>query len=94
MNLLRRGDYGEFWQDPSVNFQAHWAQFADVPTVFSSAGYDSYTRATLENYGGLSPQKKGPYRLLMGPWVHGDSHMEESFAGEIDLGREEAIDYN
>ena len=93
-DILTRGDYEELWKDPSVNFQLHWDRFADVPTVFSSSWYDSYTRANLENYVGLSQRNKGPYRLLMGPWTHGDVTMGYTFSGGIDLGPEAPIDYN
>jgi predicted acyl esterase len=94
LNILQRGDYDAFWEDPSVNVEKHWPQYADVPTVFSSAWYDSYTRANIENFVGLSEQKKGPVRLLMGPWTHGDAPMGETFAGDIDLGSEAPIDYD
>ena len=94
IQLLTRGDYDDLWKDPSVNFELHWDQFADVPTVFSSAWYDSYTRANLENFVGLSQRKRGPYRLLMGPWTHGDGTMAFTHSGGIDLGREAPIDYN
>ena len=93
LNLLTRGDYDDLWKDPSVNFQLHWDQSPDVPIVFSSGWYDSYTRATVENYVGLSQRKKGPYRLLMGPWTHGDANMAITSAGNVDLGQESPIDY-
>ncbi|MCL0044505.1 CocE/NonD family hydrolase [Dehalococcoidia bacterium] len=93
MDILTQGDYNDLWKDPSINFQLYWDQFADVPTVFSSAWYDSYTRANLENYVGLSQRKNGPYRLLMGPWTHGDLTIGYTFAGDIDLGAEAPIDY-
>ncbi|MEE8442515.1 MAG: CocE/NonD family hydrolase [Dehalococcoidia bacterium] len=93
-DILTHGDYDDLWKDPSVNFQLYWDQFADVPTVFSSAWYDSYTRANLESYVGLSQRKKGPYRLLMGPWTHGDVTMTYTFSGGVDLGPEAPIDYN
>jgi hypothetical protein len=93
-DILTRGDYDELWKDPSVNFQLHWDRFADVPTVFSSAWYDSYTQANLENYTGLSQRNEGPYHLLMGPWTHGDLTMGYTFSGDVDLGPEAPIDYN
>ena len=93
-DLLTQGDYGELWKDPSINFELHWDKFADVPAVFSSSWYDSYTRANLESYMGLSERNKGPYRLLMGTWLHGDLTMVDTFAGEVDLGPEAPIDYN
>lgn len=94
LDILTHGDYDDLWADPNVNFELNWELFADVPTVFSSAWYDSYTRATLENYVGLSQRKKGPYRLVMGPWTHGDVSMGYTYSGGVDLGAEAAFDYN
>lgn len=94
LNLLTRGDYDDLWKDPSINFQLYWDKSPDVPVVFSSGWYDSYTRATVENYVGLSQRKNGPYRLVMGPWTHGDGNMAITFAGGIDLGQEAPVDYN
>lgn len=94
LDILTQGDYSDLWKDPSVNFQLYWDQWADVPMLFSSAWYDSYTRATLENYVALSQRKKGPVRLIMGPWTHGDATMGVSYAGGIDLGQAAVFSYN
>ena len=94
LELLTHGDYDDFWKDPSWNFELHWGQHADVPMVFSGGWYDSYARATTENFAGLSCCKQGPVRLLMGPWTHGSTTMELSYAGDIDLGSAAAIDNN
>ena len=94
LNMLTRADYDDLWKDPSVNYELHRDRFADVPTVFCSAWYDSYTRATIENYLGISKRNRGPYRLIMGGWVHGEYTMQETSAGGIDQGPESPIDYN
>ena len=94
LELLTHGDYDDYWKDPSWNFELHWDKHADVPMVFSGGWYDSYARATTESFIGLSRGKKGPVRLLMGPWVHGGANLEVSYAGEIDLGPDAAMDYN
>lgn len=93
-DILTQGDYGELWMDPSVNFELYWDQWADVPIVFSSAWYDSYTRANLENFVALTQRKKGPIRLVMGPWTHGDATMGVSYAGGVDLGQSAIFNYN
>jgi putative CocE/NonD family hydrolase len=84
LDLLTRGDYDEFWEQPGFNFARYWDAHADVPLLLSGAWYDSYTRATLENFVGLSERKRGPVRLLMGPWTHG--LMDISYAGDVELG--------
>ena len=94
LNILTRGDYDDLWKDPSVNYELHRDRFADVPTTFLSAWYDSYTRATPENYVALSRKNVGPYRLLMGGWVHGEHNMEETSAGGVDMGPDSPFDFD
>ena len=62
-----------FWQQSGLNFEAHFDRTADVPTVYSGGWYDSYTRATMDNYVSLA-DKLDHQRLLVGPWTHGDPH--------------------
>lgn len=94
LDILTEGDFNELWEHPSVNFELHGEEFADVPIVFSGSWYDSYTRATLESFMHLSNSKQGPLRLLMGPWLHGDATMSITHSGGIELGPDAAIDYN
>ncbi|MFB6271112.1 MAG: CocE/NonD family hydrolase, partial [Halobacterium sp.] len=73
----------DYWQNPSVNFEAHYDESADVPTVYSGGWYDSYTGATCDNFVGLADRKDSDHYLLMGPWTHlarlpgGHDHSEE-----------------
>ena len=84
LDLYTRGDYDEYWEQPGLNFAKHWDEHADVPLLLCGAWYDSYTRATLENFAGLSERKRGPVRLLMGPWTHG--MVDVSYSGDVELG--------
>jgi putative CocE/NonD family hydrolase len=84
LDIYTRGDYDEFWEHPGFNFQRYWDDHADVPLLLCGAWYDSYTRATLENYVGLSYRKRGPVRVLMGPWTH--SQTEVSYSGDVEFG--------
>jgi putative CocE/NonD family hydrolase len=86
LDIYTRGDYDEFWEQPGFNFQKHWDQHADVPVLFCGAWYDSYTRATIENYVGLSERKRGPIHLLMGAWTHGSATVDTTFAGDVEYG--------
>ena len=47
-------------------------QFSDAPMMHMSSWYDPYPRTATDNYRGLSKRKKGPVRLILGPWTHGD----------------------
>ena len=84
LDLYTRGDYSEYWDHPGLNFAKFWDNHSDVPMLLCGAWYDSYTRATLENFAGLSERKRGPVRLLMGPWTHG--MVDVSYSGDVELG--------
>lgn len=92
IELLTHSDYDDYWKHPSWAPSEHWQNFPDVPMLFVGGWYDSYTRATFENYVGLSSQKKGPVKVLVGPWVHGDVTVEQSFSGDADFGPDAALD--
>ncbi len=86
LDLYRNGDYDEYWEHPGFNFEKHWGSHADVPTLFSGAWYDSYTRATIENYVGLSERLSSPVHLMLGPWTHGSTTVDQTFSGNIEYG--------
>jgi uncharacterized protein len=91
LDLYTRGDYGEFWERPGFHVMRHWDEFADVPMLFCGAWYDSYTRATIENFTGLSRRKTGPVHLVMGPWTHGSTTVDQTFAGDVELGARASV---
>ena len=82
-----------YWLQTGLNFEVHYDRTADVPTVYSGGWYDSYTRATTDNYAGLA-SRLGQQRLLMGPWTHGDLPLDRSYAGETELGAAAAMTSN
>lgn len=92
--IAARGDWDEFWRQPGFFIEGHWDDHADVPMMFSGGWYDSYTRATLENFTGLGARKRGPVLGLMGPWTHGFKQLNLTYAGDVDFGPAAAIDYN
>jgi len=92
LEILTRADYDEYWQHPSLNPRKHWDRFPDIPMLFVSGWYDSYTRATFENFAGLAARKRGPIRVLVGPWTHGITTPELSYAGDVEFGPEAALE--
>lgn len=91
-DLITHGDYDGFWRRPGLAFEEYVEQHSDVPTYCSGSWYDSYARSTVEMYTGLSKTKRGPVKLIMGPWTHG--MMELSYSGDVDFGPEAGIDWN
>lgn len=84
-DLYEHGDADDYWQQRGLNFEAHYGESADVPTVYCGGWYDSYTRATAQNYAALA-RRLAHQRLLIGPWTHGELPLDWRWAGEVDLG--------
>ena len=93
LDIMTHSDYDEYWQQPGYDIARHYAQHADVPMMLSSAWYDSYTRATLENFIALRALKKSPVHVIMGPWTHGAKQPDLTYAGDVEFGPDAALGY-
>lgn len=82
--------FGPFWQRPELYARGYHADFPDVPMVHLSSWYDPYARTAIENYTGLAPGRRGPVRLVMGPWTHGQRSL--THAGAVDFGPAATLD--
>jgi uncharacterized protein len=71
LDLLTKVTYDEYWQQPGYGPRPYYDQHANVPTLYVGGWYDTYTRATVENFVELSRRQQAPVHLLMGPWHHG-----------------------
>lgn len=81
----------ELWSSPGIDFEGHYGETADCPTVFAGGWYDSYTKGTCDNFVALNELKESEYFLLLGPWTHGwDRYPHRSWnkphSGEIAFG--------
>jgi uncharacterized protein len=86
------GTFDGFWKQLGIYAAGFYDQFVDAPMVFMSAWYDPYPRSATDNYAALSKRKKGPVRLILGPWTHGDRSV--TFAGDVDFGPAATLDNN
>jgi uncharacterized protein len=86
------GTFDSFWQQLGIYAAGFYDSFSDAPMVFMSAWYDPYPRSATDNYSALSRKKKGPVRLILGPWTHGDRTL--TYAGEVDFGAAATVDGN
>lgn len=92
LELWRRECFDSFWRQPAFYAIGHHDRFPDVPMVFMSSWYDPYAVTAIENFTGLSTGRKGPVRLILGPWTHGQRSV--TFSGEVDFGAEAPLDGN
>jgi hypothetical protein len=86
------GRFDEFWQQAGIYAEGYYDRYARVPTVHLSGWYDPYARTAVENYLGLLRAGRGPTRLILGPWTHGNRSL--SHAGEIEFGPAATVDDN
>ena len=86
------GTFDAFWKQLGIYAQGFTDRFSDAPMTFLSAWYDPYPRSATDNYKALSRTKKGPVRLILGPWTHGDR--SRTYAGDVDFGPAATLDNN
>jgi putative CocE/NonD family hydrolase len=86
------GTFDDYWRQLGIYAEGFHDQFADCPQLHMSSWYDAYVRTALDNYLGLKRKKRGPIRLIMGPWTHGDR--SKSWSGDVDFGAASTIDGN
>ncbi len=92
LDLFTHGEYDDYWKQRGYAISQYYEEHADVPTLYLGGWYDSYARATCENYTALSKMKTSRQVLLMGPWTHGGWGV--SNAGDVDFGTHSFINYN
>jgi uncharacterized protein len=86
----QHGTFDDFWRQLGIYAQGYYAQFADAAMVHLSGWYDAYARTATDNYVGLSKVKRGPVRLIMGPWTHGAR--STPYSGDVDFGAGATLD--
>lgn len=80
----------EFWKQIGIYAAGWYDRFADVPMVHMSSWYDPYSTTAIGNFCGLAPIKRGPVKLVLGPWTHGQRSV--TYAGDVDFGPEAVLD--
>ena len=86
------GAFDDYWKQLGIYAEGFYKKFADVPQIHMSSWYDAYIRTATDNYVALKKLKRGPVRLIMGPWTHGDR--AKTFSGDVDFGPAATIDNN
>src|SRR3954447_131338 len=86
------GIFDDYWKQPGIWAEGFYDRYAAVPVVHLSGWYDPYARTATENYIGLGRAGRGPQRLILGPWTHGDRSLR--YAGEVDFGDAAPVDGN
>lgn len=95
LDIWQHGDYDAYWSGrPGYSIEGLYERHADVPIYFCGGWYDSYARSTVTNYVELSRRKKGPVRLIMGPWIHGGANLDLAYSGDAEFGPDAPLGYD
>ena len=88
-DLMASEGEDELWGSRGLNFEQYYEETADVPTVYAGSWYDSYGKATCDNYIELSEQLESDQYLLMGSWIHGGTgSWSKPYSGDVAFGEE------
>ncbi len=90
VHAMSHGANDAYWKQPGLGLTHNIEAYKDVPVFLVGGWYDSWARQTTMSYAALSKNKRGPVRMILGPWIHG-SHMM-SMHGDTDFGASAAID--
>jgi putative CocE/NonD family hydrolase len=82
------GANGPFWQQLGIWTEGSYATYAKAACVHMSSWYDPYTLTAASNFVGL--KGRGPQRLILGPWTHGDR--SDSCFGDVEFGPDATLD--
>ena len=82
--------FGAFWRRNGLYARGSYDAYADVPMVHMSSWYDPYAQTAIDNFIGLAPIKRGPVKLVLGPWTHGQRSV--AHAGDVDFGHRAPLD--
>ena len=84
------GTFDAFWQQLGIWAEGFHAGYSRASCVHMSSWYDPYTLTATGNYLGLKAAGRGPQRLILGPWTHGNR--SDRVFGDVDFGPDAPID--
>ncbi len=84
------GAFDEYWQQLGIWAEGYHDRYSRAACVHMSSWFDPYPLTATGNYMGLKRAGRGPQRLILGPWTHGNR--SETMFGDVDFGPEATID--
>ncbi|MBM3569356.1 MAG: CocE/NonD family hydrolase [Alphaproteobacteria bacterium] len=86
----RHGAFDDYWKQAGIWEIGFHDRYSRAACVQMSSWFDIYPWSAAENYLGLKRAGKGPQRLILGPWTHGDRSL--TAFGDVDFGPKATID--
>jgi putative CocE/NonD family hydrolase len=86
----RHGPFDGFWQQLGIWAEGWHDRYAMADCVHMSSWFDPYPLTATGNYVGLKRAGRGPQRLILGPWTHGNR--SRTCFGDVEFGPDATID--
>ncbi len=86
----RHAPFDEFWQQLGIWAEGWHDRYSRADCVHMSSWYDPYPLTATGNYMGLKRAGRGPQRLILGPWTHGNR--SQTHFGDVEFGPDAALD--
>jgi len=84
------GAFDAFWRQAGIWAEGFYPRYSRAACVHMSSWFDPYVMTATGNYVGLRRAGRGPQRLILGPWTHGNR--SDRVFGEVDFGDAAPID--
>jgi putative CocE/NonD family hydrolase len=84
----RQGAFGPYWQQLGIRAAGWYDRYSRAACVHMSSWFDPYAATAVANFMGL--RGRGPQRLILGPWTHGDR--SGRVFGDVDFGPDAPLD--
>jgi putative CocE/NonD family hydrolase len=79
-----------FWQQLGIWAEGYHDRYSRAACVHMSSWWDPYPLTATSNYTGLKRAGRGPQRLILGPWTHGDRSF--THFGDVEFGPDASLD--
>jgi uncharacterized protein len=84
------GTFDAFWRQLGIFTEGWYGSYSKAACVHMSSWWDPYPLTATANYTGLKQAGRGPQRLILGPWTHGDR--SDSCFGDVEFGPDAPLD--
>ncbi|MFM2150548.1 MAG: hypothetical protein RLZZ187_2854 [Pseudomonadota bacterium] len=90
LDQWRAGVFDETWQRVGIWTEGFYDRYSRAAVLHMSSWLDPYPATVTNNYVGLKRAGRGPQRLILGPWTHGQR--SQRVFGDVDFGPDAPID--
>lgn len=94
MDLQTHGTFDEWWKTPGHSPILFLDRYPDIPLFYLAGWFDHHVQMQTHTYATLRKKNSSDLRLWIGPWLHGESALKNTSAGDVEFGPEAAIDYD